>query len=108
MYLYLSQPIEEICYYNVAIVSPLCKFQLSFIHVHFFKCFSRRELPPKEISIPSVCVWGRGGVGEHGYFLELHIVCKVEAHSFKFAMHVSDDQHPLSVANTNEPLVGVI
>ena len=53
-----------------------------------------------------VCVCGAGGgVGEYGYFLELHIVCEVEAHSFKFAMHVSDDQHPLSVANINEPLV---
>ena len=29
-------------------------------------------------------------------------------HSFKFAKHVSDDQHPSSVANTSEPLVGVI
>ena len=53
-----------------------------------------------------VCVCGAGGgVGEYGYFLELHIVCEVEAHSFKFTMHVSDDQHPLSVANINEPLV---
>ena len=25
-----------------------------------------------------------------------------------FTMHVSDEQHPYSVANTNEPLVGVI
>ena len=66
---------------------------------------------PKKSQSP-LCVFvgregGRGGVGEYGYFLELHIVCEVEAHSFKFAMHVSDDQHSLSVANTNEPLVGV-
>ena len=27
---------------------------------------------------------------------------------FKFAINVWDDQHPSSVANTNEPLVGVI
>ena len=33
---------------------------------------------------------------------------EVEAHNFKFAIHVSDEQHPSSVADTNEPLVGVI
>ena len=35
---------------------------------------------------------------------------QVETHSFEFAIDVSDDQHvrPSSVANTNEPLVGVI
>ena len=32
------------------------------------------------------------------YFFE------IETHSFKFTKHVSDDQHPLSVANTSEPL----
>ena len=33
---------------------------------------------------------------------------EVEAHNSKFTKHVSDEQHPSSVANTNEPLVGVI
>ena len=34
---------------------------------------------------------------------------EVETYSFKFAIHVSDDQHPSLVANTNEPaLVGII
>ena len=35
---------------------------------------------------------------------------QVETHSFQFAIDVSNDQHvcPSSVANTNEPLVGVI
>ena len=33
---------------------------------------------------------------------------EVEAHNFKFTKHVSDEQHPSSVANTNEALVGVI
>ena len=33
---------------------------------------------------------------------------EVEAHNFEFTKHVSDGQHPSSVANTNEPLVGVI
>lgn len=35
------------------------------------------------------------------------LVFEVETLSFEFAKHVSDDQHPSSVANTNEPLVGV-
>ena len=42
---------------------------------------------------------GRVKVGINKHFLE------VETHSFKFAIHVWDDQHPSSVANTNEPLV---
>ena len=29
---------------------------------------------------------------------------EVEAHNFEFTKHVSDGQHPSSVANTNEPL----
>ena len=33
---------------------------------------------------------------------------QVETHSFKFTIHVLDDQHPSSVASTNEPLVGVV
>ena len=33
---------------------------------------------------------------------------EVEAHNFKFTKHVADEQHPSSVADTNEPLVGVI
>ena len=33
---------------------------------------------------------------------------QIETHSFKFTKHVSDDQHPSSVANTSEPQVGVI
>ena len=33
---------------------------------------------------------------------------QIETHNFKFTKHVSDDQHPSSVANTSEPLVGVI
>ena len=33
---------------------------------------------------------------------------EVEAHNFKFTIQVSDEQHPSSVANTNEPLAGVI
>ena len=33
---------------------------------------------------------------------------EIETHNFKFTKHVSDDQHPSSVANTSEPLVGVI
>lgn len=33
---------------------------------------------------------------------------EVDTHSFKYLKHVSDDQHPLSVANTNKPLVSVI
>ena len=33
---------------------------------------------------------------------------EVEAHNFKFTKHVSNEQHPSSLANTNEPLVGVI
>ena len=32
----------------------------------------------------------------------------VEAHNFEFTKHVLDEQHPSSVANTNEPLVSVI
>ena len=36
------------------------------------------------------------------------ITFEVEAHNFEFTKHVSDEQHPSSVANTNEPLVGVI
>ena len=34
-----------------------------------------------------------------GYFI---------THSFKFQVYVLDDQHPPSVTETNEPLVGVI
>ena len=33
---------------------------------------------------------------------------EVEEHNFESTKHVSDGQHPSSVANTNEPLVGVI
>ena len=33
---------------------------------------------------------------------------QIETHNFKFTKHVSDDQQPSSVANTSEPLVGVI
>ena len=33
---------------------------------------------------------------------------EVEAHNFEFTKHVSGEQHLSSVANTNEPLVGVI
>ena len=33
---------------------------------------------------------------------------QIETHSFKFAIRVLDDQHPLSVANTNGLLVVVI
>ena len=33
---------------------------------------------------------------------------EVEVHNFEFTKHVSDEQHPSSVANTNEPLVGVV
>ena len=33
---------------------------------------------------------------------------QIETHNFKFTKHVSDDQHPSSVANTSEPLVGVV
>ena len=42
-------------------------------------------------------------------FIQFFIIlmCEIKAHSFKFTKHVSDDQHPFSVANTNKPLVGV-
>ena len=33
---------------------------------------------------------------------------EIKTHSFKFAKHVSEDQHPSSLANINELLVGVI
>ena len=33
---------------------------------------------------------------------------ELKTHSFKFAKHVSEDQHQSSLANKNEPLVGVI
>ena len=35
-------------------------------------------------------------------------IFEVEAHNLKCTKHVLDEQHPSSVANTNEPLVGVI
>ena len=35
-------------------------------------------------------------------------IFQIKAHSFEFAKHVSDEQHPSSVANTNETLVGMI
>ena len=35
-------------------------------------------------------------------------IFEVEAHYLKCTKHVLDEQHPSSVANTNEPLVGVI
>ena len=38
-----------------------------------------------------------------------HDSIEVETHSFKFAIPVSDDQHPSSLSyDTSEPLVGVI
>lgn len=42
---------------------------------------------------------GRVKLGINKHFFE------VETHSFKLALHVWADQHPSSVANTNEPLV---
>ena len=35
-------------------------------------------------------------------------IFQIKTHSFEFTKHVSDEQHPSSVANTNEPLVGMI
>ena len=35
-------------------------------------------------------------------------IFEIKTHSFEFTKHVSDEQHPSSVANTNEPLVGMI
>ena len=45
---------------------PLWKFQLSFIHVHFFKCFGLTKPPtPQEIPIPSVGrVWIFSGTAQ--------------------------------------------
>ena len=31
----------------------------------------------------------------------------IQTHSFEFAKYVSDDQHPSSIENINEPLVRV-
>ena len=44
--------------------------------------------------------------------LQVHVnassILEVEKHSFKFALHVSDNLLPSSFTHTNEPLVGVV
>ena len=39
---------------------------------------------------------------------DIGINFEVEARNFEFTKHVSDEQHPSSVANTNEPIDGDI
>ena len=71
----------------------ICFFLFSwvFLNCHFFS--SSVTSVEREAGMELPAVW--------------HIF-QIKTHSFEFTKHVSDEQHPSSVANTNEPQGGMI